>query len=480
MSRHRKGILAAGKGHNPSTVPVRVTLPVITGVTAVGETLSLSNGTWTNTPNAYAKSWYANGVVIGGETDDDYVVQVGDVGKLITGRVIASNGSGPGAAATAVAVGPITAPPAGVPVNTVLPVISGLPIVGHTMSCGPGSWTNTPTSKGYQWQADGDDIPDADAADYILEEAFIGYPITCVVTATNGVGASLPATAKDPLRANLGVTTTPTKTWAANHAELEAQGVTSGWNGNDYIEFTTNVTVTGFDFRGMNRTFYFHGTALGSLFTECMFDENCTFNIGLANGNNSTNGKTYTVTCVRCDHSKHYVGITNGYFVGQYVDFHGTDISQYFGIFSSPNGAVVTLDHFLLQMGVGVPPSGSHLEFVQQGGQGNFIASNGIYDISPSIRTTYVGGAGWTGVLSFGVPNQHTDCRWMGVKEVSDAWNRVACSVAYNQTFAPVFTRCYLGEGDIGYCVNSQGGAQRPSAAGICWDNNTGAVIPVL
>ena len=43
-------------------------------------------------------------------------------------------------------------PPPPVPVNTTLPVVSGSAQVGAIVSASTGTWSNTPTSYGYQWQ----------------------------------------------------------------------------------------------------------------------------------------------------------------------------------------------------------------------------------------------------------------------------------------------------------------------------------------
>jgi hypothetical protein len=90
----------------------------------------------------------------------------------------------------------VTQASAGVPVNTVAPVISGNVQVGQELSCTTGTWTNSPSSYAYQWKRQGVDISGATASTYTLVEADAGIagPITCEVTATNGAGDSDPAT----------------------------------------------------------------------------------------------------------------------------------------------------------------------------------------------------------------------------------------------------------------------------------------------
>lgn len=92
----------------------------------------------------------------------------------------------------------------GVPVNTVLPAITGTYRAGETLTCSTGTWTDSPSSYAYQWQRDGSPIGGATSATYAVTPTDIPALLTCVVIATNAVGASLPATSaavSSPLRA---------------------------------------------------------------------------------------------------------------------------------------------------------------------------------------------------------------------------------------------------------------------------------------
>jgi hypothetical protein len=93
--------------------------------------------------------------------------------------------------------------PATPPVNVVLPVITGTPMEGETLTASTGTWTGTePITYTYQWQicdADGTgcvDISGETGSTYLLTSGDVGHTIVVVVTATNEAGtadaASLP------------------------------------------------------------------------------------------------------------------------------------------------------------------------------------------------------------------------------------------------------------------------------------------------
>lgn len=75
--------------------PVNTVLPAITGTAQVGQLLTVSNGTWSNSPSGYTYQWKADGAnVASGGTSSTYTPVVGDIGKVITCAVTATNGSG--------------------------------------------------------------------------------------------------------------------------------------------------------------------------------------------------------------------------------------------------------------------------------------------------------------------------------------------------------------------------------------------------
>lgn len=93
-------------------IPVNTVAPAITGTTESGETLTCSNGTWTNAVS-YTKQWYTDdgeeATPIDGATGNTYDLVVGDEGLSIFCEVTATNAEGE-AVAESNTVGPITAP----------------------------------------------------------------------------------------------------------------------------------------------------------------------------------------------------------------------------------------------------------------------------------------------------------------------------------------------------------------------------------
>jgi hypothetical protein len=77
-----------------------------------------------------------------------------------------------------------------IPINSVLPAITGTTTVGQTLTCSTGTWSRSPTFA-RQWMRDGVDIPGATASTYLLVSADLGKKLRCRVTATS---SGVPAT----------------------------------------------------------------------------------------------------------------------------------------------------------------------------------------------------------------------------------------------------------------------------------------------
>lgn len=80
-------------GRDPFISPRNIVLPAITGTAQVGQILTSATGTWDPT-GTYSRQWFTDGVAISGATAATYVPVVGDIGKVITVRVTATNNRG--------------------------------------------------------------------------------------------------------------------------------------------------------------------------------------------------------------------------------------------------------------------------------------------------------------------------------------------------------------------------------------------------
>ena len=182
--------------------PVNTTPPVVSGNTTQGQTLTTTNGSWSNLPTGYAYAWQdcdASGnscTTITGATGSSYTLATADAGHTIRSVVTASNllGSGTASSSPTATVIPLA------PVNTAAPSVSGTAKQGQTLATTNGTWSNSPASYAYQWRdCDGSgnscaNISGATSSSYTLASGDVGHTIRVVVTAANA-GGSASATA---------------------------------------------------------------------------------------------------------------------------------------------------------------------------------------------------------------------------------------------------------------------------------------------
>jgi hypothetical protein len=194
--------LMAGVGSAASqAAPVNTAPPTVSGTPAVGQTLTASNGTWSNAPTSYAYQWLrCNGggnscVSVANGTQKTYTLVGADAGHTMRVRVTATNADGSASAESAQTAQVAAATSNAAPKNTAAPAISGTPRVGQTLTTDDGSWSGSPTSFTYQWQrCDADnivaciDVAGATRQAYQLTLADVGYRLRSRVTAHNAKG----------------------------------------------------------------------------------------------------------------------------------------------------------------------------------------------------------------------------------------------------------------------------------------------------
>jgi hypothetical protein len=186
----------------PPAAPVNTAVPTIGGTAQQGDTLLASRGSWSNSPSSYAYQWQdcsssTSCAIISGATSSSYTLQSSDVGYTIDVIVTASNTAGSGSA-TSAQTGSVQAVSsgggAGSPVVTAVPAVTGNVIVGDAVTASSGSWSNSPSSYGYQWQdcvgSSCSSISGATGSSYTVQSSDVGHSLAVVVTATNSSGSN--------------------------------------------------------------------------------------------------------------------------------------------------------------------------------------------------------------------------------------------------------------------------------------------------
>jgi hypothetical protein len=194
-------LLAAGSAQAMRTAaPVNTVPPAISGTPTVGQALTTSDGTWSNTPTSFAYQWLrCNGggnscVNVANGTQKTYTLVGADAGHTMRARVTATNADGSNSVQSDQTAAVAAAIPSGTPKNTAQPTISGTTKVGQQLTANPGSWSGNPTSFAYQWQhCDADiaacsNVAGATGKTYGLQTGDLGYRMRVVVTARNAKG----------------------------------------------------------------------------------------------------------------------------------------------------------------------------------------------------------------------------------------------------------------------------------------------------
>lgn len=186
-----------------ATTPASLTSPSISGSAQVGQSLSSSPGTWTNSPSSYAHQWQRcdnHGgacAAVAGATATSFALTTADVGRSVRVVVTATNSSGSSSAASAASavVSSTTAPPSA-PANTSLPAVSGTARQGSTLQATTGSWSGSPSSYAYQWRRCDSGggacvaINGSGSPSYALVSADVGSTIRVAVTAASSAGSA--------------------------------------------------------------------------------------------------------------------------------------------------------------------------------------------------------------------------------------------------------------------------------------------------
>ena len=286
--------------------PSNTVAPAITGTLTEGSALTCSTGTWTGTaPITYAYQWRANGAPIGGATSATYVT-TGQAGASITCMVTASNTQGNVAALSNAVT--VTAVPTA-PSIVISPTVTGLAVVGSTLSCTTGTWSGTaPITYTYAWYRGAGAIAGATSATYVSVVGDIGSAVTCRVTATNGIGnATQPSSnAITPTAAPVAPSNTVAPVVSGSAIEGSTLACTTGtWTGDAPITFTRQWRANGTAIPGQTGASFITTGNVGNVIT-------CTVTASNATGSASQVSNGITVTAVPASPSNTVAPVISG------------------------------------------------------------------------------------------------------------------------------------------------------------------------
>jgi hypothetical protein len=188
----------------PAATPSNTGVPEVSGTAQVGQTLAASPGTWNGAPTSFAYQWLrcdsggGNCQKIAGATATSHRLDSADQGSTVRVVVTATNAAGSTSATSAPTALVLDSAPA----NAALPMISGTPQVGQTLTVSQGSWTGSPSSYTYQWRrcdvagASCQDVTGATAATHVAGSMDKDATLRAVVTATNSGGSTSATTSQ--------------------------------------------------------------------------------------------------------------------------------------------------------------------------------------------------------------------------------------------------------------------------------------------
>lgn len=193
-------------------------VPTVSGIGRVGQTLTLDAGLWGPDPVALTYQWKRSGASISKATGASYKLTTSDAGKTITVTVTGVK-SGYSTATTS---------SAGVPIEKLFsaspsPTISGTGAVERTLTASLGTWSPTGATFTYQWYRDGTAIDGATAKTYLLVSEDAATNITVVIVASKAGYTSVTRTSSAKhISLELTNTTTPTVTVGGEAVDTSA------------------------------------------------------------------------------------------------------------------------------------------------------------------------------------------------------------------------------------------------------------------
>ncbi|WP_460823276.1 hypothetical protein [Nocardioides ungokensis] len=157
--------------------PTNTARPAITGVVAVGKTVTADPGTWDPADVTYAYTWFVDGQQAG--AGEQYTPTAADEGHALSVEVSASQHGGPDGTATSEPVTVLGAAPQ----NVEAPEVSGAFGVGGILQVSDGTWDADGLTFTYQWMRGDTQIAGATGSSYQSTWEDCNQDLDVVVTA---------------------------------------------------------------------------------------------------------------------------------------------------------------------------------------------------------------------------------------------------------------------------------------------------------
>lgn len=191
--RRRRGHPYLGNGE-----PILLVAPQIVGNPETGEVLTVIPGEYQTPPDDpvtdYDYQWSVGGIPVTGATEPEFVVPDEAEDQEITVEETASNNTGTSTPTQSPPTPPVVVV-VGKPTNTQLPVVTGDPYIGATLTRVDGTWENA-DSISPRWRANGSNIPGPGnqplgTETFVITEAYLGKTIDVLERAVNVNGATV-------------------------------------------------------------------------------------------------------------------------------------------------------------------------------------------------------------------------------------------------------------------------------------------------
>lgn len=153
--------------------------PTLSGTPKVGQTMTVSPGTWSPTGVTFTYQWLADGVAIAGANSSTFSPGSSRVGKKLSVAVTGAKAGYTSVTVTTAESAPVANLDA---LGHAVPTITGTAKVGETLTANEGTWTPDGVTFTYQWYAEGVLVTGATAKTYVLTAAEVGKRMQVRVT----------------------------------------------------------------------------------------------------------------------------------------------------------------------------------------------------------------------------------------------------------------------------------------------------------